>query len=83
MAEWRLLRALVSASFWCHLIFNIQADVPIRRPCVRYGAGSSVFVTPSGLVPGGDKDARDLELKIDSGGEDLIAFCHFILRFCA
>lgn len=69
MAEWRLLGALGPDSVRFHLIFNLQADVSFRRPFASCVAGASVCTTPSGHVPGGGVNARDLELKIHSGGE--------------
>jgi hypothetical protein len=38
-------------------------------PYNRFDAGSSVYLTPSGLVPDGDADAHVLKLKIIDGGE--------------
>jgi hypothetical protein len=38
-------------------------------PYNRFDAGSSIYFTPSRLVPDGDVDAHVLKLKIVDGGE--------------
>lgn len=83
MAEWRLLGALVSATARCHLILNLQASVPNRRPFMSFVAESSVCITPSGHVPGGGVDACVLELKLFPGGErpNCVSSCSFEVLF--
>lgn len=77
LAEWRLLRALVLATARCHLTFNLQADVPCRRPFICFVAGSPSCITPSGFVPGRGVDAGDLKLELVSGGEGPDCFSLF------
>jgi hypothetical protein len=63
MAEWRLLRPLVSDTARCHLTLNLPAGVLYESPFTSFDAGSSVYIIPSGLVPGGGVDARAPKLK--------------------
>jgi hypothetical protein len=67
-------RTLVSDVVRCHLPFNLQAVEPIGRPYNCFDVGSSVRITPSGLVSGGVVDARVLKLKfvIDGEGPDQV-----------
>ena len=60
MAEWRLLRALALVAAWCYLIYYLLADVPFWRPLISFDAGNHAGITPSGLVPGGDRKSTRL-----------------------
>jgi hypothetical protein len=82
MAEWRLLRALVSVAARHHLTLNLLAGVPYGSPFLSFIAGSSVCTTPSGLVPGGGVDARDSKLLFVVGGvgpDRFLCFCFKVL----
>ena len=82
MSEWRLLRALVLGTARFHLPLNLLADEPYWRPFSCFDAGRSICTTPSGLVPGGGVDARDLKLQFVDGGvgpDRVLLFCFKVL----
>ena len=53
-----------------HSFFNLQARVPLRRPCFSSATASFVSPSPSGCVPGDGAGGRCVEL-LTLGGEGL------------
>jgi hypothetical protein len=80
MVEWCPLRVLVSETAQCHLTLNLLSGEPYGMPFISFDDGISVNITPSGLVPGGGIDARDLELKFVCGGQGPYGFFIFCFK---
>jgi hypothetical protein len=73
MAEWRLLRALTFSAVlreFCrrHLIPNLLAGVPKRRPYCSSDAALFGYFVPSGSVPGDGGAGRAWRRRREHGG---------------
>ena len=87
--QWRQASAVVSfgqggrSRPWCsvcHGAFNLQADVPLRRPLLSSPAAFIVPPSPSGIVPGDGADGCSDELIVFLGGEGLNCVPKFLCR---